>query len=223
MKKGHSDSVKTGENKKLSAFLLRGRKWTAAVAAAAFLMTGTSTVMPEQYASAVKLTETVQAASTTSKKLVTALDKLIKSQKITSKTNKKTALKKLFTAMSGKSYGYKRAYGFKKKSGWAATYAQEMLSSKKGSCYHYAAAYAYAAKRATNYPVRVCIGTSTAFNAKRWQPHAWVEIKIDGTWYSFDTDAARFSSLRKGKWYMQKSSSLKNKVYKVKSYVNITI
>lgn len=158
-----------------------------------------------------------------SQKLITALDKLIKGRKITASTDKKAALKKLFNYMSGSKFGYKRAYGFKNTSGWDAQYAQEMLSSKKGSCYHYAAAFAYVAKRATGYQTRICIGTSNAFNAKTWQAHAWVEIKIDGTWYSFDTNAARYSSLRKGQWYLQKSSSLKNKVYKTQICVNVEI
>ena len=54
------------------------------------------------------------------------------------------------------------------------------------------------------------------------QNHGWVEIKISGKWYTFDTNANRFSSLRKGKWFMQKRTSMEGKVYKTQKtyYVN---
>jgi hypothetical protein len=95
-----------------------------------------------------------------------------------------------------------------------------MLSKKKGSCYHYAALYAFLAKRATGLPVRICWGTSNAFNKKVWQNHAWVEIKLDGQWYTYDPNAARYSKLRVGKWFQQSSEEIKS-IYKKKKYITL--
>lgn len=159
--------------------------------------------------------------------LVKAMDKAIKNagvtpSKITSAASAKAAVKKL-AVYAEKNYGYARAMGFKGQKGWENTFAKQMFSSKKGSCYHYAAALAVMAKRATGYPVRVCWGTSNAFNAKRWQPHAWMEIKIGKTWYTYDANAAKFSTLRKGKWYLQKHNSMEKKVYRTQKYVNVEL
>lgn len=154
--------------------------------------------------------------------LVTAMDKIIKGQKITDSTAKKTALNKL-AGFVQKNYDYARVMGFKGNKGWEYTYAKEMLTKKKGSCYHYAATFAFLAKRATGYPVRICWGTSNAFNTSRWQAHAWTEIKIGNTWYTYDTNAARFSGLRKGKWYQQKRSAMEGKIYKTQKTVNVEL
>jgi hypothetical protein len=158
-------------------------------------------------------------------KLVTAMDSFLKKQKITDNTSATTALKKIFTALQNTSnYGYARApLGFNTPSGWEYDFAKEMLTSKKGSCYHYAAAFAFLAKRATGYPVRICWGTSNAFNASKWQNHAWVEIKIGSTWYTYDANAAAYSTLRSGKWYQQKRSSMEGKVYKTVKTVNVEL
>lgn len=113
--------------------------------------------------------------------------------------------------------------GFKPTSGWEYTYAKQMLTTRKGSCYHDAAAFAFLAKRATGLPVRICIGTSNAFNTKNWQAHGWVEIKVGNTWYTYDTNANRFSSLRKGKWFHQKRSSMEGKVYKTQKTFDVLL
>lgn len=154
--------------------------------------------------------------------LVKRMDAVIKKQKITGSTKKAEALKRLFEYVQ-KKCEYKRVMGFRAKSGWEYTYAKEMLGKKAGSCYHYAAAYAFLAKRATGYPVRICWGKSNAFNAKRWQPHAWVEIKIGKTWYTYDANAARYSALRKGQWYQQKRSAMQKKYYKTSKSVEVTL
>lgn len=154
--------------------------------------------------------------------LVKSMDAVIKGQKITDKTAKKTALKKLFTHVQTKC-DYGRVVGFKGQKGWEYTFAKEMLSKKKGSCYHYAAAFAFLAKRATGYPVRICWGTSNAFNTSRWQAHAWVEIKIGSTWYTYDPNAARYSTIRKGKWYQQNRSIMTGKIYKTQKTVNVEL
>ena len=120
--------------------------------------------------------------------------------------------------------------GFSAKDRWEYGYALDMMRSKAGSCYHFAAAYAFLVKRATGYPVRIGYGTSDAFRKGNFQPHAWCEIKIGNTWYTFDTnvawakknnpDGVRLSS---GKCYMQKRSSMVGKIYKNAKYVNVEL
>ncbi|MDO4308048.1 MAG: transglutaminase domain-containing protein [Eubacteriales bacterium] len=160
-------------------------------------------------------------SKTMDKTLLNKMDAIIKNN-VSAKDGKSAALKKLFTYVQ-KKCNYARVIGFKGQKGWEYTYAKQMLVKKKGSCYHYAAAFAVLAKRVTGYPVRICWGTSNAFNTRKWQPHGWVEIKINGTWYTFDANAARFSTLRKGKWYMQKRSAMEGKIYKTQKIVNIEL
>ncbi len=161
-----------------------------------------------------------QKTKSVDQSLVKKMDQIIKAG--AGKSTGEKALKKLFAYVT-KTYGYERVIGFEPTKGWDVRYAKEMFTKKKGSCYHDAAAFAYLAKRASGYPVRICVGESNAFREDRWQPHAWCEIKIGKTWYTYDTNANRFSSLRKGKWYRQKSSSLKNKVYKTEKTFEVEI
>lgn len=161
--------------------------------------------------------------------LVTRLDQIIKAQKITSKTTKKSALNKLFAYMRDKC-GYDRVIGFTGAKGWDVQYATQMLKTKKGSCYHFSAAFAYLAKRATGYSVRIGYGESNIFKASNWQKHAWVEIKINGVWYTFDPNAAYVKKVNANsvrvtasKCYMQKRSSMINTVYRKAKYVNVTL
>lgn len=159
--------------------------------------------------------------------LIKKTDSIIKSQKISTgvktTSQNKAALKKLFNYVA-KKYGYARVTGFNpNQKNWQYTYAQQLMTTKKGSCYNFAAAFGVLAKRATGLPVRVCYGTSNAFNTSRWSAHAWVEIKIGSKWYTYDPNAERFSSLRKGKWYQQNRSSMEGKVYKTTKTVNIEL
>ena len=166
----------------------------------------------------------VQAASAYTQKLDATLkksmDAIIKAQKFTKKTTNKQKLQKLFN-YTKKQFKYKRYMGVPSARGWEYQFAKEMLQTKAGSCYHDAAAFAFLARRATGLPVRICVGTSNAFNTSRWQQHGWVEIKISGKWYTFDTNANRFSSLRKNKWFMQKRTSMEGKVYKTQKTYNV--
>lgn len=156
------------------------------------------------------------------RKLVNSMDKVIKGEKIKETTADPEALEKLFLYVKN-NCNYSRVMGFKGEKGWEYKFAKQMLSQKKGSCYHYAAAYAFLAKRATGLPVRICWGTSNAFAETTWQPHAWVEIRIGKTWYTYDVNADKFSSLRNGAWYQQKRSSMEGKVYKTLRSVNVEL
>lgn len=144
------------------------------------------------------------------------------------KDNKKQKLKKLFN-YTEKTYGYARLikngkpYVFKQTKGWEKTYAVEMYSKKKGSCYHYASAYAFLAKKATGYPVRIGIGKTNGFNKNTIQPHAWAEIKIGSTWYICDPNMDKFAAKSSGKYYLKKRSSLKKTYNKFKDVKYTTV
>ncbi len=69
---------------------------------------------------------------------------------------------------------------------WTEEYAKEILSTGKGNCYNYAAAFAYIAK-ALGFDSRVCAGTVTSSLGGRTS-HAWTEVKLGNKWYIFDTE-----------------------------------
>ncbi len=91
-------------------------------------------------------------------------------------------------------YSYARKVGFEAYDGWERDYALEMLSDKAGSCYHFAALYAFLAKAATDCEVRICTGTTDGFSASSWQPHAWTEVEINGKWYAFDPNLDKYEA-----------------------------
>lgn len=88
-----------------------------------------------------------------------------------------------------KHYTYQRFYDSPKASKMSS-YANYMLSKKRGNCYRYAASFAYIAK-ALGYDVRVVVGSIPHLHASGMTPHGWTEIKIDGNWYLFDTNMQR--------------------------------
>ena len=153
------------------------------------------------------------------KALAKLLDKVIKDLKFTKKTTDKQKLQKLFNYTKG--CRYTRYMGIPSAKGWDAKLAKETLSTKKASCYHAAATFAYLARRATGLPVRICIGTSNLYNTSRWQNHGWVEIKVKGKWYTFDANAGGYSKRKDVKWFMQKHASMEGKVYKTQKIYNV--
>ncbi|MDO5422246.1 MAG: transglutaminase domain-containing protein [Eubacteriales bacterium] len=161
---------------------------------------------------------TTQAATKKSA-LETKAERIVK-LKVKKNSSKQAALKTLFQYME-KSYNYGRVVGFKNTKGWEKTYALEMMRKKQGSCYHYAAAYAFLAKKATNFPVRVCIGKTNGFNKDVWQPHAWVEIKISGKWYIYDVNLDKFAAKSKLKYYKKNRDSLYKTTYKVEKRITV--
>ena len=148
-----------------------------------------------------------EAASSTEKALKKKVNSIVK-KKVKAKDSKKKKLQKLFQ-YTEKTYKYGRAYGFKPKKGWEKNYALEMYSKKKGSCYHYAAAYAFLAKKATNYTVRIGVGKTNGFNPKVKQDHAWVEIRIKGNWYICDPNMDKFAAKSSGKYFLKDRKGLK--------------
>ena len=186
----------------------RARRLKAiALAAVLCLSIGTTTLS----ASAAMSTKTFK------KKLTTTVTKQTKKAK-----TKKAKLKALFTYVK-KNYDYGRVVGFKATKTWPLKYAKEMLTKKQGSCYHYAALYAYLAKKATGYPTRVCVGTTNGFNKSRWQPHAWCEVKIGKNWYICDPNMDKYAAKSSGKYYLKNRSKLIRKTYKVQKMTTIKL
>ena len=157
----------------------------------------------------------VQAAKTTTAEQ--AADAIIKN-KVKKKDSAETKLKKLFK-FCRKTYKYGRVYTIgadQKQTGWKKdldlfkSYALHMMSQKMGTCYHDAAAFAVLAKRATDLPVYIVVGTTTAFTGKK-QDHAWVEVKLGKTWYICDTSADRQKKALS--FFMLKKSEAKKKYY----------
>ena len=161
-------------------------------------------------------------AAASKKKVKTQATKIVNKQTV-KKDSKKQKLEKLFQYCEN-TYGYKRVYGFENKKGWERDYAVEMYKGKKGSCYHYAAAYAFLAKRATGYTVRIGVGKTNGFTGEL-QDHAWVEVKIGKTWYVCDPNMDKFAEDCSGKYYLKKRGSLKKVYnnYKKVKYVKVTL
>lgn len=170
----------------------------------------------------------VQAATTSKadSALKTAVNKVVKTCKITSSTSKTTALKKVCDYVSKGTYG-RAPLGFKPdtQKNWGIDFAKQLLNDKKrqGSCYHYAAASAFLAKKVSKYPVRIGYGRAKIYS-DNWQNHAWIEVKIGKTWYIYDANANQFAKKRVGKWYKQKRTSMA-KIYDLKTakYINVEI
>ncbi|MDE7312719.1 MAG: transglutaminase-like domain-containing protein [Eubacterium sp.] len=155
---------------------------------------------------AASLTQTAKAASS-SEKLEEKTAQIVGAN-VKANDSAKKKLKKLFTYMQ-KENDYGRKVGFDAYSGWEKDYALEMYEDQKGSCYHYAAAYAFLAKKATGYSVRIGVGQTDGFSGKL-QKHAWTEVKIGGKWYIVDPNMDKYAADSSGKYFLKKRNSLKN-------------
>lgn len=144
------------------------------------------------------------SASTT---LLGQTEKIV-NKKVKQTDSEKKKLKKLFNFVE-KNYDYKRTMDFVPYSGWEKNYASEMYSEKKGSCYHFAAAYAFLAKKATGCNVRIGIGKTSGFS-ETLQDHAWVEVNINSKLYICDPNMDKYAENSSGKYFLKKRDKLKN-------------
>lgn len=131
--------------------------------------------------------------------LVKNMDTIIAGCRITDKTDVNDAIKRLYT-WSRDNCEYGRTIGFhpeSAKKGWEYDFAKEMLAVKRGTCYHYASVLAFLVKRATGLPVRIGTGKAEIFSKGSVQAHGWVEIKINGKWYTYDPLTDRNKANRK--------------------------
>lgn len=95
--------------------------------------------------------------------------------------------------------------------GWEVDMAKKMLSTGKGNCYCFAAAF-WALSRPLGYDT-VCF--SGIVDTQR-HPHGWAEIVIDGTPYIFDAtmeNEERFITFKFGNYYMRSYESVVNWSY----------
>ena len=67
---------------------------------------------------------------------------------------------------------------------WALTSATDMLKTHKGNCYSWAAAFTYLARQ-VGFDAQAIAGTGVSPKGSE-SVHAWTEITIDGTAYTFD-------------------------------------
>ncbi len=165
-------------------------------------------------------TKTVQATPAAGQGLDAKVSEIV-SKKVKSSDSGKKKLKKLFTYIQ-KQYDYGRKVGFEAYNGWEKDYALEMLNDKKGSCYHYAAAYAFLAKKATGYNVRIGVGQTNGFSGS-FQPHAWVEVEMNSKWYICDPNMDKYAADSSKKYCVKKRNSLKDTYNKFKDtkYYNL--
>ena len=94
---------------------------------------------------------------------------------------------------------------------WEVNDATRMLSTGKGNCYSFAAAF-WALSRAIGYDT-VCY--SGIVDTQR-HPHGWAEIVIDGTPYIFDPtmeNEERYITYKFGNYYMRTYESVSNWSY----------
>lgn len=174
------------------------------------------------FASAQMTTMTVEAASSTDKALKKKVTAIVE-KKVKKDDKKKVKLEKLFKYVE-KNYNYGRmtkAAGYK---GWEKDFALEMCKKKKGSCYHFAAAYAFLAKEATGYTVRVAIGQTNGFSGKL-QPHSWTEVKIGKKWYICDTNMDKYAEDSSGVYFLKDRTKMKKTYnnYKGTKYVTVKL
>lgn len=143
------------------------------------------------------------------------VQKLVKKSKAKKEKTQKKKLKKLFQYVE-KNYGYARAIGFKNSRGWEKTFTAEMIKNKKGSCYHFAALYAFLAKE-SGVQARICLGRTNGFNKARWQDHAWCEVKVGKKWYICDPNMDKFAANSKGKVFYEDGFLHEINVQKIKN------
>lgn len=70
--------------------------------------------------------------------------------------------------------------------GWESEFAMNMLKSGKGNCYSWAATFAYLARQ-SGWAANAVTGTAVSPKGSV-REHAWAEITIDGTVYTFDPE-----------------------------------
>lgn len=161
--------------------------------------------------------------------LVNNMDSILKDQKITAGTKANAAIKKLYTLIRDKySYDSLSARGFhpeNAKKDWEYGFAKEMLAVKKGSCYHYASALAFLIKRATSLPVRIATGSAEVYKKGNTISHGWVEVKINGKWYTYDPLVDRNKTNRQDlKFALYKlAPATAKKYYKATKYFVVNI
>lgn len=85
------------------------------------------------------------------------------------------------------------------KDGWQIAQATEMLKTGKGNCYSWASGFTYLARK-VGYPATAIAGKGVSPKGSE-SVHAWTEIVIDGTAYTFDPQIESVYAARYGENY----------------------
>ena len=128
---------------------------------------------------------TVAEAASFDRKVAEQVNKITGKQ-IKSGDEGEERLEKLFTYME-QEYNVFEMQEFIPYEDWEKEYAVGLYTAKEGNCYHFAAAYAFLAKKATDFEVRIGLGKTNTLTEDNLQNHAWVEVKVYGQWYICDT------------------------------------
>ncbi len=109
-----------------------------------------------------------------------------------------------------KNFSYERDYQdpAKLKNNWTKSYAEYAFKNKRGNCYKYASAMGYCAE-ILGYDARVAYGKIESGSSRT--NHGWTEIKINGTYYIFDTVQADYY---KGNYYKRTYKNYPRTLYK---------
>jgi len=143
---------------------------------------------------------TVAEAASFSRKLAEQVNEIAGNQ-IESKDTAKEKLQKIFSYVE-QTYVTYDMQEFIMYTDWEQEYAGGLYTAKEGSSFHFAAGYALLAKKVTNYEVRIGVGRTSGFMTELPLNHAWVEIKIDGTWYICDPYMDKLAEECSGKYFL---------------------
>ncbi len=132
----------------------------------------------------------------------TELDALLASAVKTAVTDSMTQQEKLRAV-----YDYaKNTFGYlgigtvdTDKDDWAVTSATDMLKTHRGNCYSWAAAFTYLARQ-VGFDAQAIAGEGVSPKGSK-SVHAWTEVEIDGTAYTFDPQIESVYAKRYGENY----------------------
>lgn len=143
---------------------------------------------------------TVAEAASCERKVVEQVNKITKEQLKTEEEEEKR-LKILFDYVE-QEYSVFDMLEFISYENWEKEYAVGLYTAKEGNCYHFAAAYAFLARKATDFEVRIGLGKTNALTEGNLQNHAWAEVKLYGEWYIFDTFLDKVVGNGSGEYFM---------------------
>lgn len=120
-----------------------------------------------------------------SKRLYDTVRKFVR-QHTTPDMSRPQKLRACFDYITSPAFLYIPQPEFRNVPSWKRDYAYRMLTTKRGVCYDFAAAFGFVAREVGYSDVEIYHGAiSSAYGG--YADHGWVEIKIGGVIYIFDT------------------------------------
>lgn len=124
------------------------------------------------------------AMSRKSKHLYELVRKTIR-QQTTSKMTKSQKLRKCYQYLVSSSFTYTPKPIYLNRDSWKMDAAYEMLTTKKGKCYHFAAAFGFIAREIGYENLKIIPGKILSVTGY-YTAHSWVEMQLSGRTYIFD-------------------------------------